>query len=389
VIARLNLGGPAQQVSLLSGRRFDSRFETLLVHGRLAAGEESMADLSEREGARTQFVGSLAQPVSPAADARALARLISIMRSYRPDIVHTHTAKAGFVGRAAALALRERPIIVHTYHGHVLEGYFGPAKSGLYRSLERTMARVSDLLIGVSQATVNDLVRLGVAPRERFRVVPLGTDLSRFAELDRDGERGFLREELGLTETETLLLFVGRLVPIKRVDVLIRAVARAVRDGAAVHLAVVGDGEMRRDLEALGSRLEIGGRVHFLGYRRDLPRIAAASDVAVLSSDNEGTPVALIEAAAAGLPVIATSVGGVAEVVSEDVGIVVPPRDSVAFGRAVVRLAADPALRRAMAERARPRALGSYSAERLLGDVRDVYDELLERGPPSAGPPAA
>ncbi len=165
VIARLNLGGPAQQAALLSGRRLDpSRYETLLVHGSLAAGEESMADLARREGARTEFVPSLGQSPRPDLDLTALARIVAIARRFRPHVVHTHTAKAGFLGRLAALtALRPRPAIVHTYHGHVLEGYFGPAKSNLYRSLEALLGRRSDCLVGVSQATVDDLVRLGVA----------------------------------------------------------------------------------------------------------------------------------------------------------------------------------------------------------------------------------
>lgn len=338
-----------------------------------------MADLAEREGARMEFVSSLVQPVSPSNDSRAFAQLASIMRRFRPTIVHTHTAKAGFIGRAAALTVRPRPLIVHTFHGHVLEGYFGPAKAAVYRRLEREMARFSDVLIGVSEATVDDLVRLGVAPREKFRVIPLGTDLRRFAELDREKDRRSLRGELGVSENETLLLFVGRLVPIKRLDVLLNAVPRAVEHGAAVRLAIVGDGEVRAELEELAAELGIRDKVHFLGYRRDLPRIAAAADVAVLSSDNEGTPVSLIEAAASGLPAVATAVGGVPKVVNEEVGIVVPPRDPEAFGRAVARLANAPELRREMGERARPEALRRYSDQRLLGNVRSLYTELLER----------
>ena len=187
VIARLNLGGAAQHASLLSGRRLDSRrFESLLVHGRLAEGEQSMADLAEQEGAETRFVSQLGQPISPVRDPLALGQLVRIVRRFKPHIVHTHTAKGGFVGRTAALALQPRPAIVHTYHGHVLEGYFGPRKAALYRGLERRMARVSDCLIGVSDRTVDDLVRLGVAPRDRFRVLPLGMGLHPFARRGRD-----------------------------------------------------------------------------------------------------------------------------------------------------------------------------------------------------------
>src|SRR5205823_8509453 len=201
------MGGPAQQASLLSGRRLDpDRYETLLVHGTLAPGEESMAEMAAREGARTEFLPSLGQPVRPHRDLEALARLAAIARRFRPHVVHTHTAKAGFVGRQAALAVRPRPLIVHTYHGHVLEGYFGPLKTGVYRSLERLMGRLSDALIGVSQATVDDLVRLGVAPRDRFRVIPLGLDLEPFTRLE-GRDRHELRHELDIGEDEVLLTY--------------------------------------------------------------------------------------------------------------------------------------------------------------------------------------
>ena len=374
----MNLGGPAHQASLLSGRRFDpDRYETLLVHGRPAPGEESMADLAAQEGARTLYLPSLQQPISPLHDTRALRELGAIARRFRPDLVHTHTAKAGFLGRTAALtALRPRPVLVHTFHGHVLEGYFGPAKTRVYRGLERALAKRTDRLIGVSRQTVDDLVRLGIAPREKFSVIPLGLELGPFATLGERSEDG-LRAELGVGSDETLLAFVGRIVPIKRLDLLLRAFARAQADGARAHLAVVGDGEERAGFEAMARDLRLDGTVSFLGYSRDLPRIAAAADVAVLSSDNEGTPVWLIEAGAAGRPAIATDVGGTSEVVTPQTGIVVPPDDEAALAEAISRLAADRNLRAHMGKRARQHVLRRYTVERLLVDIDALYSELL------------
>jgi glycosyltransferase involved in cell wall biosynthesis len=379
VIARLNMGGPSYQVGLLSGRRMDpERYETLLVHGRLAAGEESMAEFAEREGARSRFLPTMTQPVSPASDARALAELGAIAREFRPHIVHTHAAKAGFLGRTTALlAVRPRPIIVHTFHGHVLEGYFGRARTTLYRSVESALARRTDRLIGVSQATVDDLVRLGVAPRERFRVVPLGLDLDRFASLAAEPS-GPLRGELGLADDELLATYVGRVVPIKRLDVLLRAVATARGGGSPVQLAVVGDGEIRPDLERLAGELRIASHVHFLGYRRDLAAIAEASDLYVLSSDNEGTPVSLIEAGAAARPAVTTAVGGVPEVVTPETGILVPRGDDRALAGAIAELATDGKWRLRLGRAARDRVLGRYSAGRLVADVDALYRELLE-----------
>ena len=375
------MGGPAHQAALLSGRRFfPDRYETLLVHGRLAAGEESAAYLSEREGARMLYLPDLVQPVDARRDPLALAKLARIARRFRPHIVHTHTAKAGFVGRqAAVLAAGPRPKIVHTFHGHVLEGYFGGAKNALYRGLERALARRSDRLIGVSEATVSDLVRLGVADRERFAVVPLGLDLDRFADQGEDS-REAARKELGVADDEVLCTFVGRVVPIKRLDLLLEAIAEARKRDQRIRLLIVGDGEQRPELEALAGRLGIGAAVHFAGYRGDLASIWAASDIAVLSSANEGTPVSLIEAAAAGVPAVATDVGGVRETLAPDGSIIVPPADPGALADAIVSLASDPDRRAGAGERARQHALRHFGAERLLGDIDGLYRELLGPG---------
>jgi glycosyltransferase involved in cell wall biosynthesis len=371
------MGGPAHQAALLSGRRFfPERYETLLVHGSLPPGEESLADLSHEEGATMRFLCDLRTPIDPLHDSRALLKLIRIARAFKPDVVHTHTAKAGFLGRQAALAVRPRPAIVHTYHGHVLEGYFGAAKSRLYLELERALARVSDRLIGVSEATVDDLVRLGVAPRERFSVLPLGLDLAPLAEPDDGSLRERMREELGVGGDEILLVFVGRVVPIKRLDVLLRALAQAGGHGLRLRLALVGDGEDRPGLEALAGELGIERDVLFLGYRRELRSLFAAADLAVLSSDNEGTPVSLIEAGAAGLPAVATDVGGVGEVVGEQTGILVPPGDPAALAGALRQMADDPERRRTYGRAARSRVTERYGAARLIGDVDALYREL-------------
>jgi len=378
VIARLNMGGPAHQAGLLGGRRFESRgYRTLLVHGSLAPGEASLAGIAEEEGATMRFLPELRQSVRPLHDSRALLELIRIARAFRPDVVHTHTAKAGFLGRQAALAMRPRPVVVHTYHGHVLEGYFGAAKTRLYLELERAMARVSDRLLGVSQATVDDLVRLGVAPREKFQVMPLGLDLDRLAE-PAPGPGPEMRRELRLGEGELLLVFVGRFAPIKRLDLLLDAFAQARAEEPRLRLAVVGDGDERPALERRAAGLGIADDLRFLGYRRDLRPVFAAADLAVLSSDNEGTPVSLIEAAAAGLPAVATDVGGVGEVVSEQTGILVPRGDAAALAAATVALAADPERRQAAGSAARDRALARYGAARLVADVDSLYRELAK-----------
>jgi glycosyltransferase involved in cell wall biosynthesis len=370
----MNLGGPAHHVALLSRGLTARGYETLLVTGRAGAGEEEHADL---DGIRIRYLDRLAPEIRPLDDLLALVDLIRVVRAFRPDIVETHTAKAGMLGRLAALlARRQRPIVIHTYHGHVLRGYFGPLKTRVFRSIERGLARISDRLIGVSKATVDELVALKVAPREKFVVVPLGLDLDPFLALGLDPDQS-VREELGAGSDEVLFTFTGRLVPIKRPELMLRSLARARESGAAARVAVVGDGLPRAQLESLAQSLGCAGAVDFLGYRHDLPRIAAASDAALLSSDNEGTPVALIEAAAAGRPAVATDVGGVADIVVEGAGLLAPPGDEAALAARIVQIANEPYLRRQMGARAREHVAAKFTATRLLDDVDLLYTRLL------------
>jgi glycosyltransferase involved in cell wall biosynthesis len=370
VIARMNIGGPAYHVALLAGRLDPERYETVLVAGRPGPGEGSFEELARQYGAQMTLLPSLSPQIDPRADLRSLIELRRIVRSFKPHIVNTHTAKAGALGRLAALsATRRRPLIVHTYHGHVLEGYFGVAVTAGYRATERGLARFSDRLVGVSQATVDDLVRLRVAPRERFTVVPLGLDLDRFLSLGPPPVAA---------DAEVVALYAGRLVPIKQVDLLLRALARARAAGARLRLVLLGDGELRPELERLARQLGIAGSVEFLGYREDVTPHLLAADMAVLSSANEGTPVALIEAAAAGRPLVSTRVGGVADVVAAGTGRLVESGDEDGLAMALTELAGDRELRLEMGARAREHVRARFAAERLLADVDRLYRKLLE-----------
>jgi len=377
VIARMNVGGPAHHVSLLSGLLRPTRYRTRLIAGRVGANEASFDDLAYRYGAELRLVPALGPAISPLNDLSALFTLVGEVHRFQPDIVHTHTAKAGLLGRMAALiAGNPRPVVVHTYHGHVLEGYFGVVGNRLFRAAEKLLGRVSDRLVGVSDATVADLVRLGVAARERFAVIPLGLNLDRFLAVERaDGQ--YVRDALGAAPDTFLAVVVGRLVPIKRVDLALRALARLRLDGVPAMLAVVGDGELRKELTELAVNLGLTDAVHFLGYRSDIAEIMAASDVALLTSDNEGTPVSLIEAAAAARPAVATAVGGVSEVVSPNTGELAPAGDHLGLAAGLALLANDPALRRERGALAREHVRSRYSAKRLLADIDNLYDELI------------
>jgi len=374
IIARMNVGGPAYHVSLLSGR-LGPPYRTLLATGALGPGEGSFETLAERYGARLVKIPGLGPTLVPWRDLRALIALVRLIRRTRPHIVHTHTAKAGLVGRAAALCVQPRPIIVHTYHGHVLTGYFGPIKTWLFRTLERLLGRVSDRLVAVSESTKQELVELRIAPADRFEVIPLGLDLDRFLAVGAVRDEG-LADQIGAGRKGIVCTFVGRLAPIKRVDVLLDAWAILVRRGVPVRLAIIGDGELRGELEARARRLSLDGWVSFLGFRHDLDVVAAGTDIAVLSSDNEGTPVALIEAAAAGRPAVATAVGGVRDIVTRDTGRLVPRGDAPALAAVIAELAADPAACRRLGANARSHVQAAYGVQRLVADVEGLYGRL-------------
>lgn len=311
------------------------------------------------------------RPLAPATDARAVGAMRRVLAGVAPDLVHTHMAKAGTVTRTAARTLRHRPALVHTFHGHVLEGYFRPAVQRAFVEVERALARMTDVLIAVSPQVRDDLLDLRIGTPDRYRVIPLGLDLDAHRRVSAPS--GALRAQLGLADDVPLVGCVGRLVPIKDVPTLLDAIA-AVPDA---HLAVVGDGELRAELEARSTTLGLERRVHFTGWWHDVPSLMADLDVVALSSRNEGTPVALIEAGACARAVVATDVGGVRSVVEDGVtGLVVPQQDPPALAGAISALLADPARRAAMGAAGRI-ASARFDQDRLVEDIRALYDEVL------------
>jgi glycosyltransferase involved in cell wall biosynthesis len=373
IIARLNVGGPAIHVVLLSARLRGKGYETILVKGTEAGSEGDMLDFARELDVHPVVVPQLGREIRWWDDVVTFWKLLALIRRERPDIVHTHTAKAGLLGRVAA-SLAGVPLVVHTFHGHVFHGYFSPARTNLFVAIERWLARRTHRLIAVSGRVREEVLARGVGRPERFHVVPVGLDLQRFA--DCDPQRGELRAELGLPAGAPLVGIVARLVPIKRHEVFLTAAAAVAGRVPACRFLVVGDGERRKPLEQIARELGIGNRVLFLGWRRDLDRIYADLDVAVLTSANEGSPVSLIEAMASGVPVVGPRVGGVPDVIDDGAtGFVVSPGAAGPVAAAVLRLLDDVELRRKMGAAARERALRLYGAERLVADIDALYRE--------------
>jgi len=379
VIARLNVGGPALHVAYLTAGLAERGYDTTLVAGTIARGEESMAFVADAHNVHIETLSELHREISPIRDLRAILRLARLIRRERPTILHTHTAKAGAVGRIAALLAGDArpPIVVHTFHGHVLRGYFGRTMTFGFRTLERWLARATTSLVAVSPEVRDDLVALRIAPASKFTVVRLGIDLAhRIA--SNDDQRRETRRQMGLRDDEFVVGWVGRMTAVKNTDRVVRALQTLVDLGVDARLLLVGDGPDRDHLERYAHELGVMKRCLFLGYQEDVARFYDAIDALVLPSVNEGTPVSVIEALAAERPAVATRVGGTPDVIRDGIdGFLVDPADNGELAARLAELAHDAPRRAAMGAAGRARVLERYAVGRLIDDIDRLYRELL------------
>ena len=362
IITRLNVGGPSIQAMTLSDRL-------------------------RARGVETRYLPALRRPVAPLHDAIAFAQILDILRAVRPQIVHTHMAKAGTLGRLAAAfynrtAGRLAPVrVVHTYHGHVLEGYFGSPAVTLFTRMERHLAAVTDAIVAISPQIRRELLGyFQIGRPAQYHVVPLGFDLTELSAID-DDQRRAARAALDIPPGAHVVTTVGRLTAIKQHHLFLDVAQQVAKSDPAALFLIAGDGELRAELQDYARQLGIAERTRFLGWRRDLATIYAATDVFLLTSRNEGTPVALIESLAAGVPGVSTDVGGVGDVVDSDaIGLLAPFGDAPGLARHVQTLLADPARRRGMGARGRA-AMARYHVDRLLDDTDALYREVIGSRP--------
>jgi glycosyltransferase involved in cell wall biosynthesis len=322
---------------------------------------------------------ALGREISPTDDLVSLASMVRLVRRLKPDVVHTHMAKAGTVGRLAARVCGV-PLIVHTYHGHVFHSYFSPARTRVFLTIERALGMATDRIIVLGDGQRDEIAGYGVAPSHKLEPIRLGLELGQF--LRAEDARGSLRQELGADETTPLIGIIARLVPIKAHEVFLQAATRVLASEPRARFLVIGDGERRAELEILVDRLGIRDAVVFMGWRRDMVSVYADLDVVALTSRNEGSPVALIEAMASGRPVISTRVGGVPEVVIDGTtGLTVPPSDPTALAEGILKLLHDRDLAARLAAAGRRHVYPRYDSSRLVNDVKDLYlRELAVRG---------
>jgi len=419
IIARLNVGGPAKHVVWLTAGLRHHDCETLLVSGIVPPGEDDMGYFAEELGVAPLYMPQMSREIS-LKDALTVWKLYRLLLRERPDIVHTHTAKAGTVGRVAGLLYRwltpaalvgrpRRCRFVHTYHGHIFHSYYGAFKTRLFVSIERTLARLgTDRIIAISKQQRQEInQQFHVGRDSQFSVIPLGLDTQVFANWQKRRQR--FRNELRAKPADILIGIVGRLTEIKNHELFLRSVAlfkerqatqaltnldHAGNDGAldfearTVRFVVIGDGHLRPALEEQARSLGLSDDVVFAGTRKEPEFFYPALDVVALTSRNEGTPLTLIEAMLHARAVIATSVGGVVDLLGSGLpgtmpyticerGIRVAPDDAAGFAEGLARLVDDEKLRATMGELGRRFVEQNYAKERLLTDVSELYQQLL------------
>ncbi|KPL04772.1 MAG: hypothetical protein AMJ73_03735 [candidate division Zixibacteria bacterium SM1_73] len=377
IISRLNIGGPSIHTVLLSAHLNSDRFKTTLVKGIEGNSEGDMRDLLRKKKVRPIIVTELAREISLARDCVAFVKLYKLICREKPDIVHTHTAKAGLLGRVAA-KLAGVPIIVHTFHGHLFHSYFGYLTTKLIVFIERLLAHLTSKIIIVSEKVRKDIVeKYRIATYSKVITMPLGLELTPF--LDVDKQRGFLRKELGLSDKIALVGIVARLVPVKGHKYFIEAAAAVMKRLLNVKFLVIGDGELKEKLEDYVKQLGILESVTFCGFRKDLPHIYADLDVVVLTSLNEGLPVAIIEGMAAAKPVVAFDVGGVKDLIQDNVtGILVPFGDVQKLADSITSLLGDPLECERLGQNARRKAYPYLDYRRLVRDMEEFYCQLMK-----------
>ncbi len=380
IITRLNVSGPSRYVTLLSARFGPPDYESLLVCGTPDPGEGDMHYYAEQLGVQPVYIPELGRSLHPARDLAALRKLRRLIRDYQPDIVHTHTSKAGFIGRLAAWQAGV-PVIIHTFHGHIFRSFFSPLLAHMFIRLERLAAGWSDTLITLTEGLRRELAeQYRVARKKHFTVLPLGLDLDVFTGTPR--RAGSFRAGWNIPPDAPLIGIIGRLTAIKNHGLFLEAAARVREALPTAWFVIVGDGELRPQIEARAAKLGLREAVIFTGWMRELAVIYSDLDALVISSLNEGTPVPVIEALAAGCPVVATAVGGLPDLLyGGRLGTLVEPGSAEALANGILH-----ALRQPPDMREAQRVmLDRYGIDRLVQDLDGLYRGLLAKKRPGRG----
>ena len=401
IIARLNVGGPARHVVWLTDGLQTDEFQSVLLTGTVPEGEEDMRWFADAHNVKPFYIPEMSRELS-AKDAVSLWKVFRQLIREKPDIVHTHTAKAGTIGRAAGffykwltpkiLIGKPRPVkFVHTFHGHVFHSYYGRGKTRFFLLIEKFLARlVTDKIIVISDQQFEEIHhRFGVGRASQFKIIPLGIDLEQFAESET--KRNVFRREIAMKPGEILVGIVGRLTEIKNLSLFLNVAElykNTLSDSSPkLRFIIIGDGNLRQSLEKEAAELDVKDIVEFLGNRSDTDIFYAGLDIVALTSHNEGTPLSLIEAMANTRPVISTAVGGTVDLLGNEAakmenftvcerGVKIKPNDAESFLSGLIYLSENEILRDRLGLKGKEFVVSNYSKERLVGEIADLYRDL-------------
>ncbi len=386
IINRLNLGGPTYNAAYLS-KYLAPEFETLLVAGMKDDSEASSEFITEKMGLKPVFIKNMHRALNPINDRKAYKEIVEIIREFKPDIVHTHAAKSGALGRLAAIN-EGVPIIIHTFHGHVFHSYFNPIKTKIFLFIERYLAKRSSKTIAISNKQFEELCHdFKIDEANKFEIVPLGFDLARFNENNVEKRKVF-REKYGLQENEIAIGIIGRLVPVKNHAFFLEAFKIAKeKTSKTIKAIIIGDGELKEEIFNKAKELDLqinesnssSTDIIFTSWIKEIDTALPGLDIVALTSLNEGTPVSLIEAQAAGIPIVSTNVGGIEDVVIENETALLAPKDNVSiFSKQLLTLIEDNLLRKKFKANGLANVKTKFSYNRLVSDMRILYKNLLK-----------
>lgn len=378
IINRFNLGGPTYNAAYLS-KYLEPDFETLLIGGMKDESEDSSEFIVRNLGIEPLVIPEMKRALNPANDLLAYRKIKQIIKNFKPDIVHTHAAKAGVLGRRAALKLKV-PVVVHTFHGHVFHSYFGKNKNLLFKMIERNLAGKSSKIIAISEKQKEELVNEHkICPAEKVCVIPLGFDLSRFRENQEEKRKKF-RDQYGLESDVIAIGIVGRLVPIKNHSLFLKAIKYVIDNSTKkIKGFIIGDGETRKQIEQEAMNLGLNGnKLTFTSWIREIDLAYAGLDIIALTSYNEGTPVSLIEAQAAGKPIVSTKAGGIENAVSEGITALLSNlNNNEQFAKNLLTLVEDESRRKEMEQYGWQFVEDRFHYTRLVNDMKELYHSLL------------
>jgi len=384
IINRFNLGGPTYNAAYLT-KYLEPEFETLLIGGQKEDSEESSEHILEQIGVKAQIIPELGREINFKNDRIAYKKIKSLIQDFKPDIVHTHASKAGTLGRLAAIKCNV-PVVLHTFHGHVFHSYFNKQKTIVFKTIEKYLAKKTNGIIAISDIQKEELtVQHKIAKPEHAIVVPLGFDLSRFMDIPENWKCRF-KEEYGIPQENTTIAIIGRLVPIKNHTLFIDAICELKKKHRNITALIIGDGELNAELKQYAQTKKLttqnsfgkNADILFTSWIKNMPYALAGSDIIAMTSLNEGTPVSLIEAQAAGKPIVTTDVGGIKNVIVEHKTGLLSEFDAQDFSRKLDYIISTPSFIES-AKNIGPQHVGErFSHLRLAQDIKNLYNQLLQ-----------